>query len=515
MITGNPAIVNAVGNHFQLQLASRPDQFGQSQLTFGVADAAGTSRTTFMVDVAPVNDAPYVTQNPPTVTLTGTQPNRSLELADYFTDVDDAALTYRLVTYDSQLTTATIAGSRLDLRLVAGALGQSEVIVQALDAQGLAATVSVPVVGDRDALELLTELQYALASDQVIEYRGQNTFILTSNFNEASRIAVHVENDVVLSAADVTITALGNGQHRVIVRHTSEDYGLSLIQFAVEGEVFAEVAALVLPATEIPVSEFSNTTYAYSQQIRDDGVLELKRTFNDRYLAAQVKARVMSAESFFNMTRPTTSLDMFAAYSIEGSSVSIESSSSQTRMRQSGRVSYTAEVPLSDMRVSPKLKDSYGGRFTENALKEIFDQKDLVGSGLNIAGNALTAVGLTWAIMAGSPIAIAAGTIAIGAATLGTVTNAYLRTEFETDPGKFDGPDELADKLSQVDLAVGIAGIASMGAGWLDEAIDLAVAPGVRGFISNVVNTFEFQFADAASNMVNFVVTQQQPASES
>lgn len=527
LIDASKAAIETRGDHFELVFDPEQDQFGTAQLTVGVTDAAGTTSLPFDVVVDAVNDAPFVTADPPEVTLTHGRPDRTLVLDEYFDDVDDPILTYSLASYNSQLVTASIENGELTLTGVDGRTGDTLVVVEATDAAGLSVSAAVQVIIDRPSVEPLTEVQYSLTSDQIVEFQGQNTFILTTSFNESSRIGVESTNSSVISENDVIVTPLGNGQHRVIVRHASDDYGLAFLQFTAEGVVFADIAVVVLPDPDDDSGESNgNETIAgtdYVHRLRvEEGNLVIENSFDDRYMARHLRDELISSDDFFSLVKPTTSVDMMSVHAWKDGNLT-QSFFTQTTdgaeipstpklrggitVRAIAPVGKTAEVHQSFVTPSGiRYDNDLAQKNAEQTWQVIADAYNPFtrGGAFNIAGTTLAAVSL-----------FTPATAPFGAAYLAWKSGSLLgeglakgRNEYRisTRPSEYSySKEEIAAHYRTATVGVAVVdtvmSIATSGPGYLGQAAYHSLLVGTNVLLANVslVNTVLTVSSDSAT----------------
>ncbi|NQV22743.1 MAG: hypothetical protein HQ518_00105, partial [Rhodopirellula sp.] len=538
--TSNPSLVAAGVNNKTLTLAYGANEAGTSDITVTATKSNGLSVSdTFRVTVDAVNDPPVVVNPPGIITLTNGMPTRTIDLNSVFNDPEGSALSYQVVSFDAGLLTKSLSGSQLTLTGLEQKTGNTTVVIEATDVIGDTARVTIETIVDRASLPPLDSVLYAMASDQVVEFHGQNTFVLATDFDELSRVSVLSGNSTVINANDVEIVPLGNGRFRVVVRHRTDEFGLTILQFSVQDIVFADVATVVLPDPENIPTELGDTRYSYSEGITDDGTYELTRTFNDRFLAAQLENGSITPETLFNLVRPTTAKDLYAVHVVDGASATLTrevAQSSNSLARQSvnssgdfsfssslnnpvytGQVSYSVIVPVGDdLKIKQKLETPLGNPFLDNLGKEFWEGADLSkpANVINVAANTVAAIGFGSALILGAPVTltVAAG-IAFGAPILGTLLNANARTQFELDPGKFDNERELANYLNTVDVGVAIVGTAAGVGGSAAAALglidDVAVAglTGYKAFVASVTNSTTYKFVDLQTSFANFVAT--------
>ena len=145
-----------------VRYASVLNWYGTDRFTYTIADPKGlTSTATVTMTVLPVNDAPEAVGVIPDQSLQEGGEAVTVELTEYFTDVDGDVLTYEAVSSDETAVTVAVSGSTLTLAAVV--TGTASVMVTASDVEGLTATQTFGVtVGDRLVRGVLTDALAAL-----------------------------------------------------------------------------------------------------------------------------------------------------------------------------------------------------------------------------------------------------------------------------------------------------------------------------------------------------------------
>ncbi len=313
----NQALVSTSLSGTELTLTFGADQFGSADVAVIARDSHGFEATeVFAVTVAPINDAPFVRQTPGEVVLTLDQPSRSLDLTHIFADIDNGSLAYRVVSHPSDLVAVSIDASTLSLRGVDDSVGGGNVVVEAKDAGGLSASVTIPVRSELAPLDL-NKVHYALASDQIIQWRGANTFILAANLDSVHGVSVLSTNESVIAGEDVRLEAVSGGKLRVTIRHTSQQYGLTFLKFSAGGRTFGEVAALVLPNADVTLPDVGDPYFSVKQDVTADGTFVVEKTFNDGFVAKLVADGLLSATDAFRAVRAVSPTDAMVAHALQ------------------------------------------------------------------------------------------------------------------------------------------------------------------------------------------------------
>jgi hypothetical protein len=110
-----------------------------------------TSRGTVTVNVAPVNDPPFVVKPFGTITVLEDSPEREFVLSEFFSDPDIATngdvLSYRVASNTNPgLVEPTFAGGKMFVRPKADQNGQATIVVEAMDLAGLKTTSTLRLV---------------------------------------------------------------------------------------------------------------------------------------------------------------------------------------------------------------------------------------------------------------------------------------------------------------------------------------------------------------------------------
>ena len=135
---------------------------------YDVEDLSGASvAQSVSIVITGANDAPVVSTPAPPVVVNEDDANTTIDISSIFTDVDNASLSYSIVSNDSpSLVDATISGSTVTLDYLADQFGSANVVVRATDTDGatedhtLLVTVNsvndAPVASDSSYSESIT-----------------------------------------------------------------------------------------------------------------------------------------------------------------------------------------------------------------------------------------------------------------------------------------------------------------------------------------------------------------------
>jgi hypothetical protein len=385
LVNGNSANVTRLGNHYALQFSPLADQFGQTQLTVGITDGAGTTSTSLNLHVLPVNDPPSVQSPSITVELTQQSPVRTIDLNSVFADPEGSVLSYRITRFDASLVAASINGSQLTLRGLENKSGTSAVIIEARDSDGAFISASINTNVELSPFAPLTTIQYSIVSDQIMDFNGQNTFILKTNFDERSRISISSSNPDVLNVEDVSITTVAPRTFQVKVHHTSASYGLTFLQFRVQDVVFADVAVIVMPENYQSNVDFGDVSVKLTQETLEDGTISVMKEFNDRFVASQLRANSISASTAFSMIRPASVFDTMYIHGVHGGAVSYSAESTGGKSGWSALSKASYQSPHTK---SPHTKSPHTNRTTVKAT--------ISKGSVNYREEVITPSGKTW-----------------------------------------------------------------------------------------------------------------------
>ena len=268
--------------------------FGDSSIVVRAKDELDQSAlATIPLSVAAVNDAPFVSSPLGTVTLDHDTPSRTFDLTNVFTDVDDVSLTFTITEQPSSLASGSISGSLLTLTGAADQSGVTTLTVSASDAGDLSVSHSVSVSVDRSVTSPTDLVQYALAQDVLMQSQGSVIVDLQSNLNSVANITVESVDPTTIDPDDVDLIALGDGRIRVLIRHRTNDYGVTFLRLRADGKPLSEFAVLVTPPADRLNEDTGIPTLIGTASADGTGVSEQTRSVNSRWLASAVaKAQV-------------------------------------------------------------------------------------------------------------------------------------------------------------------------------------------------------------------------------
>ena len=169
-----------------------------------------TSQGTVTVNVAPVNDPPFVLKPFGTVTVLEDSPEQEYILSEFFSDADSGdVLTYRIASNSNTgLVEPTFAGGKMFVRPKADQNGQATIVVEAMDLAGLKTTntlrlVVTPVDDDprlvsplpdrtvsEDSLPLVFDLSPGFFFDPDVINGDFLTFTATSSNSNVATVSI-------------------------------------------------------------------------------------------------------------------------------------------------------------------------------------------------------------------------------------------------------------------------------------------------------------------------------------
>ena len=303
LVDGAAASVTRIGNHYALQFRSRDDQFGQTQLTVGVTDAAGTTAPSFNLQVQPVNDAPRVVNPPPSVVLSTTSPSAFLDLYNHFSDVDNAALIFEILDSDGTIVTTSLNGSLLHIESSARLNASTEILVQAKDEFGLHASTNINVVLQNKFLQ---------PSAQVVPSSTSVTVPLPDLLISPNQLTIKSSNSTLLPASSFQLTQVAGGAELTISNPGSE-YGASYVTIEHDGGPLAGFVAMLMPSPAVttgPTDPKLQVSLTPTQSSGDSTFQTLKKTVDDRAVVWLYHQGVIDSVTALAMLEPD-----FRAYS--------------------------------------------------------------------------------------------------------------------------------------------------------------------------------------------------------
>ena len=274
-VTGNTnaVLVSTAVTGTTLTLGFLDDRFGSAAITVQAQDPEGrTVADTFLVTVDPVNDAPTVDTPIADVDVEQDAPDRTIDLAAAFDDVEDAdaALTYSVtLNTGTALVSTAITGTTLTLDFLEGQSGTAEITVQATDTGGLtvadtftvtvdppvpantAPVVETPIADvtvDEDAPDEAIDLAAAFADAQ--DDDAALTYIVTANTN-AGLVSTAI------SGTDLKLDVLDdrNGTAEITVQATDTG-GLTVTDtFVVTVNPVNDAPIVAAPISDLRVDE--------------------------------------------------------------------------------------------------------------------------------------------------------------------------------------------------------------------------------------------------------------------
>ncbi|MEL6105422.1 MAG: tandem-95 repeat protein [Planctomycetota bacterium] len=144
----------------QLTLTLIPDASGEAAVSLTADDGELSANSSFLVSVAPLNDAPFVVSPIADQTVDEDNGTTVIDLAGVFADIDSSDLNVSVVSSDESLVSATIEGTQLTFETVPDANGTTLVTVTATDGELESSdTFSVTLLPINDAPVVVTPIQ--------------------------------------------------------------------------------------------------------------------------------------------------------------------------------------------------------------------------------------------------------------------------------------------------------------------------------------------------------------------
>lgn len=483
LIDGESLLVEGDDRNRKLTFELVEHANGIAEITLVAKTDVQTVSYTFQVDVNPVNDPPYVKRQIDKVTLNQGRPDRKIDLSTVFDDIDDDdSLSFSIRSFDSELFEAKVENGELTLTGVTGQVDQGKIVLRATDLAGEFIETEFPVVVNLEDLEELSEVYYAKTSDQIMRFNGQNTFILTTNFDESSRIKVTSANEDLLALEDIEIRQLGNGKHRVFLRHQNQEYGVTHLMFEAEGAVFADVMVIVEPEDDAMV-DHGNIRFRSNYERSSDGLVAT-HSFNGKFLAKQLKNKSVTVNKAFSLLRPASKADSMFAYGLEGSSFEANFEPSENPNEQ--RLSFKLRISNTE-ELAPKLRsttgkdwiETYGSHFKEGFSDNFDPRKDV----LNLT-NFLNPASFQLAL-------------------INTGAKALIETTYELDPKIFGNETNYLIALDLVDIGTSGGDALQITKSLINIAETIGLDQTIKNAYTHAIKEVSKRYDEIANKLVN------------
>jgi len=229
----NPTLISANINENTLTIAFLENQYGNADITINAVANGKTISDTFTITVNAVDDPPTVATHISDVTENEDAPNKTIDLTNVFSDIDDTVITKTiasnsnptLISANINENTLTIAFlenqfGNADITINAVANGQTvsdafTITVNAVDDPPIVATPISDVTENEDAPNKTIDLTNVFSDidDTVITKTiasNSNPTLISANINENTLTIAFLENQ--FGNADITINAVANGQ---------------------------------------------------------------------------------------------------------------------------------------------------------------------------------------------------------------------------------------------------------------------------------------------------------------
>ncbi|MDX2303968.1 MAG: FG-GAP-like repeat-containing protein [Microscillaceae bacterium] len=131
----NAGLVTATVNANTLTLTLVPDAFGTGQIVIEGNSQGLTVRDTFLIQVSPVDDPPYVANPMPDIVLDVNSPDRFIDISNVFADVDNESSSILTVVQNNTAPTLlkvdTVKLQTLRFQVLPNQVGTAQIILQA------------------------------------------------------------------------------------------------------------------------------------------------------------------------------------------------------------------------------------------------------------------------------------------------------------------------------------------------------------------------------------------------
>jgi hypothetical protein len=303
LVDGAATSVTRIGNHYALKFSPLADQFGQTQLTIGVTDAAGSISTSFSLQVQPVNDAPRVVGTPPSVVLSTTSPSAFLDLYNHFSDVDNAALIFEILDSNGTIVTTSLNGSLLHIESSARLNASTEILVQAKDEFGLRASTNINVVLQNKFLQ---------PSAQVVPSSTSVTVPLPDLAISPNQLTIRSSNSTLLPSSSFQLTQVA-GVAELTISNSGSGYGASYVTIEHNGVPLAGFVAVIMPSPAVttgPTDPKLQVSLTPTQSSGDSTFQTVTKTVDDRAVVWLYHRGFIDSATTLRMLEPD-----FRAYS--------------------------------------------------------------------------------------------------------------------------------------------------------------------------------------------------------
>jgi phosphoribosyl-AMP cyclohydrolase len=298
-------------------LSIRPieNMYGETEITVNASDGLSTVNSSFRVTINAVNDVPEVNLEISDSTVEEDSGVETVNLSDYFSDVDGDALSYTVEQSTNDYLVINIDEGVLSITPIENMYGETEITVNASD--GLSAVnssfrVTINAVNDEP------EVNLEISDSTVEEDSGVETVNLSDYFSDADgdTLSYTVEqstNDYLVINIDegvLSITPIENMFGETVITVNASD-GLSTVNssFTVTINAVNDAPEVNLEISDSTVEEDSsvvtvNLTEVFSDADGDTLSYTVEQSIND-YLTISIEDGVLSITPIENMSGET------------------------------------------------------------------------------------------------------------------------------------------------------------------------------------------------------------------
>ncbi len=142
-------IIVQIDDNGYVDFSALDNWYGTEEVTFSASDGEFEVSDEILVTVTSLNDAPRCEVNIASISLNADQRFRTLELGDYFTDVDDEVLAYKIVGNERVNAKIDAESGQLILKAPEDWSGEEVLTLTAEDSSGGANSVQIVVIVTR------------------------------------------------------------------------------------------------------------------------------------------------------------------------------------------------------------------------------------------------------------------------------------------------------------------------------------------------------------------------------
>ena len=230
----NPTLISATINSNWLNLTFMENQYGNAEIVIIAFSNGKSISDTFTITVNTVDDPPFVANAISDITMNEDDPNKTINLINVFSDIDDTQITKTILTNsNSTLISASIVENTLTIEFLENQNGEANLTINAeSNGQSISDTFTITVNAVDDPPTIATPIADVTenedAANKTIDLTNvfsdidntQITKTILTNSNSTLISASIVENTLTIEflenqngEANLTINAESNGQN--------------------------------------------------------------------------------------------------------------------------------------------------------------------------------------------------------------------------------------------------------------------------------------------------------------